>query len=91
MDAEGLRSGAYSADVRMELRLNGRVLPIAQLGPDFLILATPIDHPPAHAEIAMSIDGHERCWPVRLVDGIGALRRETGIALCNHAEGAAIA
>jgi hypothetical protein len=70
----------------MELRLNGRVLPIAQLGPDFLMLVTPIDHPPAEAEIALSIDGDERCWRVRLVDGIAASQRDTRIAPGDRAE-----
>ena len=65
----------------MHLRLNGHVLPIAQLGPDFLILKNPVDHPPADAEIEMSIDGHERRWAVRLVDGLTAGQRESRISL----------
>jgi hypothetical protein len=38
MKAPTLKSQGHSAQVRMELRLNGRVLPIAQMGPDFLII-----------------------------------------------------
>jgi hypothetical protein len=67
----------------MHLRLNGHVLPIAQLGPDFLILKTPIDHPPADAEIDMSIDGDRRCWPVHLIDGLAVGTRESRIAPCS--------
>jgi hypothetical protein len=63
----------------MELRVNGHVLPIAQMGPDFLVLATLIDHPPMDAEISVSIDGHESHWPVRLIDGTSAARRRTRI------------
>jgi hypothetical protein len=66
----------------MELHLNGHVLPIAQLGPDFLILANSVDHPPAEGEIAVSIDGHARRWPVRLDDGISATARQTRISRC---------
>ena len=66
----------------MELRLDGRVLPIAQLGPDFLVLANPVDHPPAEAEIAMSIDGRESRWLVHLADGISASRPHTRISRC---------
>ncbi len=54
----------------MRLSVNGHVLSIGQLGPDFIILRDPIDHPPAEAEIAMSIDGREKKWRVRLPDGI---------------------
>jgi hypothetical protein len=53
---------------------------VAQLGPDFLMLRTPVDHPPCGAEIAMSIDGHESRWAVHLPNGIQAARRETAIA-----------
>ena len=54
----------------MELRLNGHILPIAQLGRDYFILTTPANHPPADAEITLSIDGHESRWPVRLPEGL---------------------
>ena len=70
----------HSADVRIHLYVNGSVMPVAQLGPDFLMLRTPIDHPPCDAEIAMSIDGHESRWAVHLPNGIHASRRETVIS-----------
>jgi hypothetical protein len=79
------KSPGHSADVRMELRLNGHVLPIAQLGPDFLVLTAPIDHPPGEAEITLSIDGHESRWPVRLQEGLSAVQRRTRIARCQDA------
>jgi hypothetical protein len=72
---------AFSADVQMELRLQDRVLSIAQLGPDFLILEEPVEHPPAEAEIRVSIDGHERRWMVYLPDGLAVGAKETRIAL----------
>jgi len=74
----------------MELHLNGRILPIAQLGPDFLVLTNPVDHPPAEAEIAMSIDGQESRWPVRLTDGLSAARQRTRIARCQPVNGSTI-
>jgi hypothetical protein len=64
----------------MLLHLDGRTLAIAQLGPDFLILKDQIEHPPAEAEIAVSIDGHERCWRVRLDEGIQAKRLKTPVS-----------
>jgi hypothetical protein len=72
----------YSADVRMKLRVNGFVIPIRQLGPDFVILDATADHPPADGEIEMSIDGHQRSWPVRLPEGIATGQRQTKTAPC---------
>jgi hypothetical protein len=54
----------------MQLIVNGDSLPIAQMGPDFLLLDKSIDHPAAEAMIILSIDGSERRWPVRLPDGL---------------------
>jgi hypothetical protein len=74
----------------MELFLNGDVLPIAQLGPSFLILKTPVDHPPADAEISLSIDGHERRWSVRLDEGVSAAQRRTSISGWRHVNGSTV-
>ena len=70
----------YSADVRMQLCFNGYVLSIGQLGPDFIILENPTDHPPAEAEIAVWIDGRERRWNVQLPEGINSEKPETKTA-----------
>jgi hypothetical protein len=72
----------YSADVRMHLSVGGRVFPIAQLGPDFIILDKPLDQPPASGEIVLLIDGSIRLWPVHLPDGISAGQSETRITDC---------
>ena len=79
MNAEPRKLG-YSADVRMQLNLNGHVLPIGQLGPDFIILRNAPEHRPAEAEIVMSIDGKERRWMVNLPEGISAKNELTKIA-----------
>ncbi len=63
----------------MQLRVNGRTFSIGQLGPDFLILDDPADHPPAEGEIMVSIDGRERRWTVWLPEGMRAGRRVTAI------------
>lgn len=78
-------NGAYSADVRIQLIVNGHILPVAQLGPHFLILRNAIDHPPTDAEIVMSIDGDVKQWPVRLPAGIAVGKVETPIVNCNSA------
>jgi len=74
--------GSYSADVQMELSVNGRIFSVGQLGPDFLILDDPVDHPPAEGEIMVSIDGRVRRWRVRLPDGVAVGKVRTRIADC---------
>ena len=56
----------------MHLILDGKTLSIGQLGPDFLLLDAPIDHPPATALLFYSIDGNERERQVHLPEGISA-------------------
>jgi hypothetical protein len=77
MSAKNLQNHCFSAHVRIHLHVNGQVFKIGQLGPDFIILDNPADQPPGEAEIAMSIDGRERRWPVRLPDGVRAGMVET--------------
>ena len=79
-------SYGHSADVRMTLSVNGHVLPIAQLGPDFLILRTSVEHVPAVAEISFSIDGNQRRWTVHLVNGIHPDRLKTAMSPYTNGE-----
>jgi hypothetical protein len=72
MSVSNQNNGSYSADVQMELRVNGRVFDVGQLGPDFVILRDATDHPPAQGEMMLSIDGHVKRWPVQLPDGVAA-------------------
>ncbi|MDQ3623244.1 MAG: hypothetical protein M3463_12245 [Verrucomicrobiota bacterium] len=62
----------HSADVRIRLLINGTSFPVGQLGPDFLLLKTPFDHPRTDATIVLCVDGNERQWKVHLPDGISA-------------------
>jgi hypothetical protein len=63
---------AHSADVQMHLSVNGHVLTIGHLGPNYVILDNPIDHPPTDAEISLSVDGKQTRWRIKLVDGLSA-------------------
>ena len=56
----------------MRLLLNGTSFRIAQMGPDFLFVESPGDHPPARATIEMQVDGSQRTWEVTLPQGIKA-------------------
>jgi hypothetical protein len=60
----------HSADVRIELTVNGHVFSVAALGPNFVVLRNPVAHPSGEAELSLSIDGHEERWRVELIDGI---------------------
>jgi hypothetical protein len=64
----------------MCLLVNGTSLPVGQLGPDFLLLKTPFDHPPADATIVLCVDGNEREWEINLPEGISAGSRRVVIA-----------
>jgi hypothetical protein len=60
----------HSANVVMALQVNGHALSIAQMGPDFLLLDEPTEHPAGVAQVLLSVDGHEERWAVRLPEGI---------------------
>lgn len=66
----------------MQLSVNGHTFLIGHLGPSFVILDNPADLPPSQAEIAMSIDGRVKRWPVQLPDGVSADRPRTRIHGC---------
>ena len=64
----------------MHLELDGKTLSVGQLGPDFLILDTAIDHPPARGRLFFSVDGNEREWDIHLPEGLSAGSRRVVIA-----------
>jgi hypothetical protein len=43
---------------------------LAQIGPHYVIVAKPQNLPPCDAEVVMLVDGTEKRWPVRLVEGL---------------------
>ena len=64
----------------MKLLVNGSSLPVAQMGPDFLLVTETIDHPPADASIILQVDENERRWDVRLPDGISLRSNRVAIS-----------
>jgi hypothetical protein len=62
--------GAHSADVHITLNLPNLSLPVAQLGPDFIILREGVNHPPAEAEMVLWVDDSESRWTVFLPSGL---------------------
>jgi hypothetical protein len=74
--------GGHSALVRMRLHLNGTSYRIAHMGPDFLLIESPTDQPPARATIEMQVDDSQRVWEVELPHGIKADNERVAIAAC---------
>ena len=54
----------------MHLIVNGRTFDVGQLGPDFVILRDPSDHPPAEAEITFSIGHPTANFPVQVTASV---------------------
>lgn len=60
----------YSAVVNMALHLDAATLPIAQMGPGFVILESDRAHPPGRARIELDVDDDREWWDVSLPEGI---------------------
>ena len=71
--------GGHSAHVKMRLLVNGLSLAVAQMGPDFVLVDAPVNHPPAETSVVLRVDRAERRWRVRLPDGIFANTRRVAI------------
>jgi len=64
----------------MHLLVSGRRLPVTQMGPDFLLVESPADHPPTAASVVLQVDQNERRWNVLLPQGISAGTKRVAIA-----------
>jgi len=73
--------GGHSAQVKMRLLVNGSSIPVIQMGPDFLIVDAPFDHPPGDASVVLQVDQSERRWNVHLPDGISAESKRVAITV----------
>jgi hypothetical protein len=64
----------------MHLRLGEQVLPICEIGPDFVTMDGAFEFPPCTAELWFSIDGREYERTVRLPNGISKESEQVEIA-----------
>ena len=62
--------GAHSASVQITLNLANLSIPVAQLGPDFIILREGLNHHPAEGAMVLSIDESESRSTVFLHEGL---------------------
>jgi hypothetical protein len=72
--------GAHSAQVEMQLIVNGTSIGITHMGRDFVVVESPIEYPPGDASIQLRVDESESRWNVRLPDGISAGSKRVAIA-----------
>jgi hypothetical protein len=79
-----MTKSTHSSDVSIDLLVDGATLRVGQMGRDFLLLDTTIDHPPAEAIIVLRVDQSERRWSVRLPEGISAGRERVKIGLAGR-------
>jgi hypothetical protein len=64
----------------MRLLVNGFSMSVAQMGRDFVLVDSPVRHPPTTGCLILAVDQTERRWNVRLPDGISADARRVAIA-----------
>lgn len=60
----------HANQVKIQLRINGQEVPVAQLGPDFIYLESPCAAPSGNAELVLKVDKKEIHWDVILPEGI---------------------
>ena len=65
----------------MELIAHGMSISINQMGPDFLLVESPVDLPPGEATIVLQVDKSERRWQVLLPDGISRASNRVALAV----------
>ncbi len=66
-----MASGVFSAEVTLSLRLGSRDLTVAQVGPNFCIVAESCDRiPPQEALLIVQIDEHRTETPIRMLNAI---------------------
>jgi hypothetical protein len=64
----------------MKLLVSGMSIRITQMGPDFVFLDCPSDHPPCEASIFLRVDNSESEWKVWLPTGISSTSKRVALA-----------
>ena len=62
--------GTFSADVKLNLYVDGEVVAIGQLGPDFGIFRDPRTFAASEGELETVIDGNSSRWKIRFTSPI---------------------
>ena len=76
-----MTSNHFSAEVHIELVIDGLSHELAGVGPTFFVSREPLNITACNAEIHMTVDGDVFVWPVRLPHGARSDQRETSITM----------
>ena len=71
----------HSSVVKMQLLVDAISIPIAQMGPDFVLLREPISLRPGQATLVLRVDHREKRWRIWLPIGVAGSKR-VAIAPC---------
>jgi len=59
----------------MQLVVDGISIPVAQMGPDFVLRREPISLPPCGATVVFQVDNEEERWQVCLPNGVAGSKQ----------------
>jgi hypothetical protein len=65
----------------MRLIVSGTAIRITHMGPDFLLIESPADHPPCEGSIMLRVDESESQWKVNLPEGISKDSKRVTLAM----------
>lgn len=65
----------------MHLVLRDGIIPVVQMGPDFLLVDQACDQPPCEAGLVLRVDQSESRWLVRLPQGLSSQTKRVAIAM----------
>lgn len=61
----------FSAEIRLDLIVNGRTIPLAKVGPNYAVLQDRVEIAAGSAAVlVMSVDGREHRWEIVLEHGV---------------------
>ena len=73
-------TGGHSAQVKMSLLLDGNSIPVVQMGPDFVLIETTVEHSPCIASLVFQVDQNESRWNVYLPKGLSPNTKKVAIS-----------
>ncbi len=74
-----LPTNRYSANLALSLVVGGRTIKLAQVAPDFVVLAEAVELAPCEAEVHVEVDGHLHRRRVFLIDGLEISKTRTRV------------
>jgi hypothetical protein len=77
----------FSADIRLDLLVDGQKIPLAKVGPNYAVLQGPVEIPAGSiALLVMTVDGREHRWEIVLENGIVPFDETFGYRVTRYPE-----